>query len=399
PVSMWADTRASEAAARLRGVLDVDAHHRRTGAYLHPSYPVARLAWLRDTQPSWWDRTRFWCAFPDYLLARWTGDLVTSVSMASGTGLFDTDRLAWDEETCATLGMQTDRLPIVDDRPRRLARAYRARWPHFASAVWYPAWGDGACSNVGSGAVGTDRATVTIGTSSAVRVLWRGVPIHTPWGTWLYRLDRETVLIGGALSEGGDLVDWIRRRFVLPTEPELWDAVLAAPFGAGGLRWIPTIAGERSPRWPIDAVATLTGLRLGHDGVLVLRAAMEAIACRLARIVELLRPVNPSIETFIGSGNALLGTPGWAQLVADALGHPLVLAPDPEASLRGAALVALARLTEQPVEQLARQPVVGWQRLEPSPAATAFFRRLSAEMARLEQALAAAQDSPVTDVT
>jgi gluconokinase len=224
-----------------------------------------------------------------------------------------------------------------------------------------------------------------IGTSSAVRTLWRGTPLPVPWGCWLYRLDRDLVLAGGALSEGGDLVDWIRRRFVLPPEPALWERVRDLPPASTGLLWLPTIAGERSPGWPVDATATLTGLRLSHDGVHVLRAALEAIACRIADVVELLLRVAPEIETFIGSGNGLLGTPGWAQIVADAIGRPLVLTPDAEASLRGATLVALGRALQRPLEQLARAEVAEWPRVVPDAEATQAYRRQRTRLRALRE--------------
>ncbi|MCX2726553.1 gluconokinase [Thermomicrobium sp. 4228-Ro] len=387
-VSMWADTRARAAALELRARVDAADHHRRTGAYLHPSYPIARFAWLVERLPELRTTVACWCAFPDYLFVRWTGSYRTSVSMASGSGLFDTWRLDWDEESCAAVGLDPHRLPVIDDADGRLVPAYAARWPRFADAVWYPAWGDGACSNVGSGAVGQDRATIMIGTSSAIRTLWRGEPLVVPWGLWLYRLDRELVLAGGALSEGGDLIDWIRQRFVLSPEPALWERVQTLEPGSTGLLWLPTIAGERSPGWPVDASAALVGLRLSHDGVAVLRAALEAVACRIAEVVDLLLEIRPGIEVFIGSGNALLGIPGWAQIVADATGRSLLLAPDPEASLRGAALVASARLTGRPLEHLARSDVAQWTCIMPNETATQVLRRQQEAIRTLHVALA-----------
>jgi len=387
PVTMWADTRAREVAARLRSAFDAMAHHRRTGGYLHPSYPAARLVWYRSLGSPEWRSSTYWCSFPDYLFRRWTGALVTSISMASGTGLFDTWRLAWDAETCRVIGIETEQLPVVTDVGQQLRGRYTKRWPKLAAAVWYPAWGDGACSNVGSGAVGGDRVTVMIGTSAAVRVLWKGVPVSVPWGLWLYRLDGDHVLAGGALSEGGNLIDWIRQRFALPPEEELWERISKVANGAEGVRWLPTIAGERSLRWPVDAVATLTGLRLGHDGVVILRAALEAVACRLADVLDALMAIRPEIGTVIASGNALQGTPGWLQIVADALGKTLLVAPDPEASLRGAALVTLARVGDQPLENLARAEIAEWARVVPRPDVTVRYRRIRAELRALAEGL------------
>src|SRR5205085_3496938 len=76
--------------------LDAAAYHRRTGCFLHPSYWPARLAGLTGAR---------YVSFGDYLFLRLTGELRTSVSTASGTGLFDPNRLAWDEETLAALDL------------------------------------------------------------------------------------------------------------------------------------------------------------------------------------------------------------------------------------------------------------------------------------------------------
>lgn len=385
-VTTWADSRARDAAARLRKLLDPGEHHQRTGAYLHPSYPVARLAWLRELEEGAWRATRLWCSFPDWLLSRWTGELVMSLSMASGTGLYSENERSWDAMTTTTLGLDPARdLPPIADSPQQLQVSQAERWPLFAKALWYPAWGDGACSNVGSGAVGVDRVAVMIGTSAAARVLWRGDPLEPPWGLWRYRLDEEYVLIGGALSEGGNIIDWILDSFRLPPAESLWERVMALPVGALGVRWVPTLAGERSPHWPVDAVGMVSGLRLGHDGVVILRAALEAIACRLARLVALIQSARPEVCTVIGSGNALVATRGWPQMIADALGSEIKLAPDPEASLRGAALLAWARSTGQSLSRLARVEVTSWESVVPSQNSHHIYVQLARELQDLEE--------------
>ena len=46
----------------------------------------------------------------------------------------------------------------------------------------------------------------------------------------------------------------------------------------------------------------------------------------------------------IASGGALLHSPAWTQMMADALGRPVTICTENEASCRGAALWALERL-------------------------------------------------------
>ena len=93
PVYRWADARSAPRAAALRERLDEAAIHARTGCRLHSSYWPAKLAWLRDTQPETFDRVRTWVSPGEYVQRRLLGDAAASVSMASGTGLFDQRRL------------------------------------------------------------------------------------------------------------------------------------------------------------------------------------------------------------------------------------------------------------------------------------------------------------------
>jgi gluconokinase len=85
PVLLWQDRRAAAQAEELAARLDPAAVHARTGCFLHPSFWPARLAWLgaRAAEASGI------VSFADYLFLRLTGELRTTISTASATGLLD----------------------------------------------------------------------------------------------------------------------------------------------------------------------------------------------------------------------------------------------------------------------------------------------------------------------
>ena len=56
----------------------------------------------------------------------------------------------------------------------------------------------------------------------------------------------------------------------------------------------------------------------------------------------------PELEEIVATGGALLEDPDWVQVMADALGRPLTTSGVKEASLRGAAVIALERLGAKP---------------------------------------------------
>lgn len=341
----WADTRSDGAATALRARLDETAVHARTGAPLHSTFFPAKLTWLRQARPDVFARAATWCGFAEYLLLRLTGRLRASVSMASGTGLLDQRPGAWDTAMLDACSIGPGRLPPIDDAPLiGLAPEWRARWPALADAPWLPAAGDGACSNLGTDCSGPERIALNVGTSAALRLV-TPAPRAVPWGLWHYRVDARRHLIGGATSEGGNVLAWARRTLALPGDDAALDAALAAVApDSHGLTALPFLAGERSPGWRGDARAAVAGISLATTAPQILRALVEAVAYRLAAVYDRLAPVASPGHAVIASGGALGHSRVFTQVLADALGVPLEVREGTEASSRGAALLALGTL-------------------------------------------------------
>jgi gluconokinase len=305
PLLGWRDTRSAAAAEWLRRRLDPAAVHARTGAFLHPSFWPAKLAWLAEAEPEVFREAAYFVSFPEFL-AR---EPRTSLSIASGTGLLDLTAGGWDEELLETLSLDAGRLPELAD---------------------VPVWIDGVCSNLGAGCVGPSRAALMIGTSGALRILYETErPQPTP-GLFLYRYDERRVIEGGALSDGGNLHRWL--------EDTLEDTS-GAPKDEHGLTVLPFLGGERSTGWDPDATGVIAGLTFETTPADIRRAALEAVGFRFAAIAELL----PSVEEVVATGGALRKDPAWVQILADTLARTVTASAVEEASLRGAAVAALER--------------------------------------------------------
>jgi gluconokinase len=183
PILTWADRRAADAAADLRGRLDEAAVHSRTGCVLHTSYLPAKLLWLSRSSPEAYSRTEHWISPGEYLYHVLFGQIWVGTSMASATGLFDQNKKGWDAEVLEALPIEESQLsPISDEPARRLREEWAKRWPTLRDVPWFPAAGDGACSNVGCGCVARDRLALMVGTSGAMRVLWRADSVEIPPG-------------------------------------------------------------------------------------------------------------------------------------------------------------------------------------------------------------------------
>ena len=316
PILGWRDTRSAAAADWLARRLDSDAVHARTGAFLHPSFWPAKLAWLAETEPETFRRTARFVSFADYL----HGEPETSLGMASTSGLLDLTTQDWDEELLAILRVDRERLPRIDE---------------------VPLWPDAACSNAGAGCRTRERAALMVGTSGALRVLYETERPQPKPGLFLYLADERRVVEGGALSDGGNLYEWLEQ-----TLADASGSLAERDPRDHGLVFLPFLGGERSTGWNPHARGAVHGLTFETTPIDVRQAAYEGVAFRFAAIADLL----PEVQEVVATGGGLLHDRDWIQLMADALARPVTVSAVPEASLRGAAVLALERLGHEAAE-------------------------------------------------
>jgi gluconokinase len=341
------------------------AAYNRTGTPIHSAYAGPTLLRLATTTPSpsatqaaQFSDIRCWQSFASYLLSRWCDrpGLPVSYSEASWTGLFDRHALDWDADLLSVVGVDATTLaPVVDydglPRELRLSPAMLQRWPAMASARLFLGIGDGAAANVGSKCTGSGRVAVTIGTSAALRAVVprRAVGASVPPGLWCYTLDAEHSLVGGALTDGGSVYQWLEGVLVDDHGKHGGDVNNNNSNGGGdggggggsaGLVVLPFLGGERSPGWNDGARCTIHGLSRGTTASDIRRACLESIALRLGAIFFLVQPlVKGGVREIVASGTALKTNASWKQMVADALGCSLVVEPAAELTSRGIAVM------------------------------------------------------------
>lgn len=385
-VTTWADTRARDAAAELRASTDERAYHRRTGAMLHASYPLARIAWLNGPSMSPRVAVDKWMSFADYVRLRFFGDCATGVSMASGTGLFNPNEGDWDDASLTLAGITRSELPpVLGSNSSGLVDAYAKRWPAIAVVPWFAAVGDGACATIGSGCVGPGRIALTLGTSGALRIVVDSDRLEIPDGLFAYRVDGRRWVVGGALSEGGGVITWLCSLLGL-TFGEGLDAELdAMPADSHGLTVLPFANGERSPGWRDDAHFAVVGMSSGTRPVAIVRAALESVAFRFQLIAERLRDVAPEAAEVVGSGGAIHASPAWCRILADVLGARLAVPEYSEASSRGAALLALEATGD--IRSLADVPALDARYVEPDVSRRDTYRSAGLRQQKLYDAI------------
>jgi gluconokinase len=340
PSLSYADTRSAAQLHRWRNDAPLIE---RTGCPPYTSFWTAQIAWWLENQPK---PARF-LTVTDALFAAWfgLGSVRCSLSAAAWTGLLNRHSKTWDEACLERLGLRNEDLLPVEDHPAHtdLLPGFALRWPRFKNAAFFAGVADGFAANVGSGVTSAGHCAITVGTSAALRTLVEATNPPIPAGLWALPCTPAKTMIGGALTEGGNLYAWAISTLRLP-EGDLEAALEAVPPDGHGLSFVPTLSGERSPGYDPSARGAIHGIDFDTSAVDILRAAMEGVTYRLADLFERLERARGHQDLITLSGNALGRSGVWRQMIADALGRPVILSDQPEATARGVAVLALQKL-------------------------------------------------------
>ena len=339
PVFTWADSRCANDGAQLRGEFDERKIHAQTGCMLRASFWPAKLRWLGRTQRSVFNRAARWVSPAEWIFAELFGASGCSHSMASATGLYDLGTRRWDPVLGEACGIEIDQLgELIDLAPGGPAQL------ELRETKFFPAIGDGAAGNLGCGADGAGRIAINIGTSAAVRMMEAGAARPAPFGLFRYAVDRERTVLGGAVSNAGNLRRWCLRELRLSESATAEEKMLSRTAATTDeLTVLPFWVNERAPTWPENLRGAVIGLNQASSAAQLLRATTSAVYYRLGEILDLIESAAGRSKEVIVSGG-ILHSRASLRLLADALGRDLHVSSELEASLRGAAVYVLEKL-------------------------------------------------------
>ena len=378
PIVTWADLRAAEQAERLRA--EHPELHDRTGTPLHPMAPLAKLVWFAEHEPETCAAARRWVGVKELAVARLTGEWAVDHSMASGTGLMNLERLAWDDEALAIARIEpgqlaplvptTERLALSDDAAAELG--LDAGLPVIVGA------GDGPLANLGVGAVRPGVAACSIGTSAALRLMVERPAVDPYRRVFSYALTPGRWAVGGALNNGGAVLRWAADALAPDLGPDALGELMAiaakAPAGSDGLIMLPYLLGERAPHWSAFARGAYVGLARHHRREHLVRAALEGVCHQLALVLASLRATGNEVREVRATGG-FARSALWRQMLADALGMPIGFPAGHEGSAFGAALLGMEALGTVASIDVAADLVTIEDVVEPNPEAAATYAR------------------------
>jgi xylulokinase len=183
---------------------------------------------------------------------------------------------------------------------------------------------------------------VSWGTTTNVSVPHPGPVAELPTVAAVSRGALDGFVVEAGLSASGAALGWLARLTGRAPDELVALASSDSQPGARGAVALPWLNGARAPYWRADAHAAFLGLTASHTAADLARAVVEAVACDVARCVELLAADAGRLALAGGGAADAL----WRTTVAAATARPTVRRLHDEAASVGARLVVGAALGE-----------------------------------------------------
>jgi xylulokinase len=318
---LWLDRRAEEEARTVSRVM---------GGFVDGGFFLPKALAVKNREPELYEKTKWFLAAPEYLACALTGEARTVIPSEGF------ERWYWNDRALEVLGLDKEKFPpriMPGELIGAITGTAAARFG-FKPAVKVIAGGpDFFASILGTGAVRPGRVCDRSGTSEGINLccsrriddphlMCYGHPVRPYWN-----LSGIVSTTGGALAWGRELLGMTG----LPYAAFL-DLAASSPAGAGGLVFLPYLAGERAPVWDPHARGVFLGLSLETGREETARAIAEGTCFAIRDVLTVMEETGAPVEELRTGGK-----PGESvflnQLKADITGRP-VLAP--RAALSGA---------------------------------------------------------------
>ncbi|MEO6683017.1 MAG: gluconokinase [Ginsengibacter sp.] len=352
PLIIWADKRSEDIAGHLKNEKYARSIYEDTGTPIYSMSPLCKIMWFRKNDPQLFLKAQKFVGIKEFIWFRIFTEWQVDISIASATGLFNIHSMEWNKpslELCRILPSQLSE-PVPTNLIRSDINQDALHILNLQENISFCIGAnDGCLANVGSFANDSGVATLTIGTSGAVRVAGNKPVSDFQTMLFNYLLDKQTYISGGPINNGGIVIKWIIKTFLNIEEPgpkdysSFFKKIQSVPPGSDGLIFLPYLLGERAPVWDAKASALFFGIHHSHTQNHFLRAAVEGVCFA---IKDVLRPIEKTIQPIhtLNISGGFIHSPIWMQIMADITDKKLCLFKMADASAMGAAMLVMKQL-------------------------------------------------------
>ena len=327
PAILWNDTRASQECVQMMQELPAAAGL--AGSLLMPGFTAPKLRWLASHEPGVFAQVAKVLLPKDFVRYQLTGEFVTDMSDASGTGWLDVAQRHWSDALLALAGLNQGHMPrlVEGSAASGRLRADVARTLGLQPGIVVAGGGgDNAASALGMGAVQPGQGFLSLGTSGVLFVVTPAYAPNAASATHAFchavpqRWHQMSVMLSAA-----SCLHWAARLLGAATESELEikAATLTLSERANAPLFLPYLSGERTPHNSAKVRGSFHGLSHDTDAANLAYAVIEGVTFGLNDGLAALRVAGCEVRqlSLVGGGAK---SAMWAQQLASCLGVHIV---------------------------------------------------------------------------
>jgi xylulokinase len=330
PARLWLDRRAEAAAAEVSLA---------AGDFVDAGFYLPKALGIKNDEPELYARTRFFLGCPEFLAFALTARART-VFPSEGF-----DRWFWNDDILEWLKLDAAKFPPFI----RPGESFGALLPEAAArfgllpGIPVVAGGpDFFVSILGAGVVSPGQVCDRAGTSEGInvcteqrindrRLMSYSHPVKPYWN------------LSGIISTTGKAIEWGLDFLGLHSYADFFALAESAGPGAGGLVFLPYLAGERAPIWDSSARGVLRGLSLATGRREFARSLVEGICFAIRDVITVMEECGAQVGELRLSGGAAEND-FLNQLKADITGKETLVPVQKESELLGLAIIGACAL-------------------------------------------------------
>ena len=241
-IFLWSDLQAAETIDRFKQTKLATHFYEISGTPIHAMSPFAKVLYFQEE--NLYPAETHWYGIKELVMDYFTGKPVIDYATASATGMFDLRKQEWNGEILDYLGLKKEQLATLADTSQKftMLKEIRELFDFSENIQVIVGASDGTLAAYASYYSTGRSASLTIGTSAAVRQITNTIHLDRKKQNFCYYLKKELLVCGAPSNNGGIVLAWAANH--LAENPATFyealpDLLKETQIGANGLRFYP----------------------------------------------------------------------------------------------------------------------------------------------------------------
>ena len=317
-------------------------------------FTLPKIIWLRNNEPENFSKLYKVLLPKDYIIYKLTGRMVSEVSDAAGTAIYDVKNKQWSKELADMLDLDISIFPeIIEsfDVAGKVSKKLAEELGLSPNTLVIPGGADNACGAVGNGIIKEGLFLCSIGTSGVVLSPTSSPKFDSKGRIHFFNHSVPSMWYNmGVILSAGFSLSWFKNNFAILegivqelsgiSAYEIINAeVEKIPIGSEALIFLPYLNGERTPHKDAKVRGAFVGVSARHTKAHFARAVMEGVTYALRDSLEIMKElgINPTEVRITGGGAK---SKVWQQIMADIFKVEVKTIQVDEGPAFGAAIIA-----------------------------------------------------------